>query len=295
MPNLLARPSHPEAEKLAKLLDEIEVTLFPHKFIEGGTLGDRVPLSFLLESFNTDAHYQQYTHDLDTRLRKDMARQGWQAQAMIVDLDAHGVEFTDDDVHGAIFSSAQLDHPPNVVVRTKGGLHFWYFIAPIHDPEEFEQKRVRLLDHVRPIERVTPLGVDPTPDWTRLLRAPRVLREDGTDLRDTLVWGCHSKVLDTGSWKIKAEAKPKPRRVTTGTPDVRAAVRYAAKVPGAVSGQGGHNATFRLACALIRKFHLTEEQALQVLEAWNQYCDPPWSERDLEHKVRDAIKATTEE
>lgn len=71
------------------------------------------------------------------------------------------------------------------------------------------------------------------------------------------------------------------------TPYERAA-SYAAKVPGAVSGQGGHSATYDLARVLAHDFALSEGESLQILEQWNQRCSPPWSRKDLEHKVRQA-------
>lgn len=64
--------------------------------------------------------------------------------------------------------------------------------------------------------------------------------------------------------------------------------RYMAKVPGAVSGQGGHNTTFRAACILVLGFGLKKHEAFQILAEWNATCQPPWSERDLWHKVSDA-------
>lgn len=58
----------------------------------------------------------------------------------------------------------------------------------------------------------------------------------------------------------------------------------------AVSGQGGHNATYRAACAL-RAAGLSESEALLAMLAWNQTnADPPWSERDLLHKIQDAYR-----
>lgn len=71
------------------------------------------------------------------------------------------------------------------------------------------------------------------------------------------------------------------------TPYERAA-SYAAKVPGAVSGQGGHSATYDLARVLAHDFALSEAESLQILETWNQRCSPPWTRKELEHKVRQA-------
>lgn len=65
---------------------------------------------------------------------------------------------------------------------------------------------------------------------------------------------------------------------------------YLACIPGAVSGQGGHNATFRVACILVKRFQLTDREAWPLLLEWNQKCEPPWSERDLLHKISDALR-----
>jgi hypothetical protein len=54
----------------------------------------------------------------------------------------------------------------------------------------------------------------------------------------------------------------------------------------AVSGSGGHNDTYRAACTL-RESGLSEGEALLALQDWNRTnADPPWSDRELLHKVR---------
>lgn len=54
----------------------------------------------------------------------------------------------------------------------------------------------------------------------------------------------------------------------------------------AVSGEGGHNATFRAAYRL-RDAGLSPEEALVELLAWNETnAEPPWSARELLHKVQ---------
>jgi hypothetical protein len=59
---------------------------------------------------------------------------------------------------------------------------------------------------------------------------------------------------------------------------------YAAKVPGAISGQGGDRHTFALACRL-KEFGCTSSEALRILEEWNSKCVPPWHASDLQRKV----------
>lgn len=58
----------------------------------------------------------------------------------------------------------------------------------------------------------------------------------------------------------------------------------------AISGQGGHNATFRAACKL-RDSGLSEAEALVALIEWNRSnAEPPWTVRELLHKVKDAFR-----
>ena len=77
---------------------------------------------------------------------------------------------------------------------------------------------------------------------------------------------------------------------------VKRAKAYLAKCEPAVSGQGGHDTTFKVACALCRGFDLDEEAALELLESsFNIRCDPPWSRRELRHKIRQAIKLGKDE
>ncbi|MEZ6102739.1 MAG: phage/plasmid primase, P4 family [Pirellulaceae bacterium] len=74
----------------------------------------------------------------------------------------------------------------------------------------------------------------------------------------------------------------------------RRARNYVAKMPPAISGQGGHNATFAVACKLAISFDLPESDAWPILLEYNERCDPPWSERDLRHKLHDAYQQRNE-
>ncbi len=71
---------------------------------------------------------------------------------------------------------------------------------------------------------------------------------------------------------------------------VRTARNYLARIEGAISGRRGHDRTFRVACVLMSKFGLTLEQAWPLFLEWNQQCEPPWSEKELLHKLQDAVK-----
>ncbi len=92
--------------------------------------------------------------------------------------------------------------------------------------------------------------------------------------------------------------KPEPVRVTNSTSrelspiDLeRRALAYLAKLPPAISGQGGHPATYAAATALVHGFGLDPELALSLLmDHYNPRCEPPWSEKELRHKVEDAAR-----
>jgi hypothetical protein len=67
---------------------------------------------------------------------------------------------------------------------------------------------------------------------------------------------------------------------------------YVAAMPPAISGQGGHQATFAVASALVHGFALYEEQAWPIMCEYNARCSPPWSETELRHKLVDAFNLT---
>ena len=66
------------------------------------------------------------------------------------------------------------------------------------------------------------------------------------------------------------------------------AALWLAKVPPAVSGQNGHSTTYTAAVGLIHGFQLGYGDAMTLLSEWNLSCQPPWSDKDLAHKLREA-------
>jgi hypothetical protein len=64
--------------------------------------------------------------------------------------------------------------------------------------------------------------------------------------------------------------------------------RYLAALPPAIAGQHGDLHTFKVCCRVVRGFALTDAEAFPLLVEWNARCQPPWSERDLQDKLRRA-------
>jgi hypothetical protein len=70
------------------------------------------------------------------------------------------------------------------------------------------------------------------------------------------------------------------------------ATKYLACCDPTVSGSRGHDVLFRVTCALVWGFALCPDVALRLLrEVYNPRCLPPWSERELEHKINGALAA----
>lgn len=69
---------------------------------------------------------------------------------------------------------------------------------------------------------------------------------------------------------------------------------YLRATPPAVQGEGGDTHTFGVVCRMVRGFDLAESDAREVLSEWNQRCQPPWSERELDEKIDGALKYGTE-
>jgi|GEM_PF-2317379 len=64
---------------------------------------------------------------------------------------------------------------------------------------------------------------------------------------------------------------------------------YLAKIESAIDGQKGSNPTLQAAASGAR-FGLPKEQFLPLLEEYNARCQPPWSPRELQHKLDDGYE-----
>jgi hypothetical protein len=89
---------------------------------------------------------------------------------------------------------------------------------------------------------------------------------------------------------IPTEPEWQPKPLVISHSRIERAQAYLTRIEGAVSGQGGHDQTFRAACVLVQRFGLTVDEAFPLLWEWNRTCVPPWSEKELLHKLQDASR-----
>ena len=71
------------------------------------------------------------------------------------------------------------------------------------------------------------------------------------------------------------------------------ASRYLANMPPGISGSKGHDATFAAAVALVHGFALTPSEAAPLLADFNSRSSPPWSEKELAHKLEGSLPVFT--
>lgn len=98
---------------------------------------------------------------------------------------------------------------------------------------------------------------------------------------DALVW-----LAQTYGMKSDAIA---PEKYVPNESVSERAVRYISKMDPSISGQNGHASCFKAACVLVKGFGLSVEESFKILKAeFNPKCQPPWSDRELQHKVNSA-------
>ena len=75
---------------------------------------------------------------------------------------------------------------------------------------------------------------------------------------------------------------------------VRRASAYLAKMPAAISGAGGHGALWDAVATVMYGFDLDVATTRTLIVAeYNHRCDPPWSAREIEHKLAQASERCT--
>jgi putative DNA primase/helicase len=88
---------------------------------------------------------------------------------------------------------------------------------------------------------------------------------------------------------------PAPATIPFPAGDLEVRARaYLATVEPAVSGQGGHDATMRAACVLVRFGIDSPDAVFRILrQDYNPRCQPPWSDHELHHKAESAVANET--
>ena len=208
----------------------------------------------------------------------------------VVDVDApHGGHRSDG---AASLAAAGIDLPPTLTATTpNGGRHFYYGL--VTPPRA---------DQLRNCANVNGLaGVDIRTAGGYVVAPPSTIGGKAYQFENWKERGALAgfpTVLYIRERPRAAQAAESPAPPTdaqqaippTGRPDAyERARRYLASCGAAIAGQGGHAATIHAAHALVVGFGLDDEAALGLLLSdYNPRCVPPWTEKELRHKVESA-------
>jgi hypothetical protein len=246
-------------------LPDVLTHLMAYKFTRGGEDVDgTLDLTDLLtEPWPTDAHFVMYTSPSNTRLVKGGATTGIRFEIAVVDLDfdEHRTLPTLEDFCKLMIVVDINPYKPNVIYSTRRGARFVYLIEPIEDAELFESAyQAFLLKLKKPFDRREHFyRVDTAAkDWTRLFRAPRVVRDDKEEFHHQ-VRLLHSDRLHLDTPRRKTRAPRKRQQV----PSTRAMAKglYRGNDPAITRAladirEGSRNAAlFRLAARASSKYH----------------------------------------
>ncbi len=240
---------------------------------------------------------------------EDSYREGsrWRgASAIVLDLDYHDADGEHAAIPPAVAARAAeaLSTLPNLIHDTPRGLHAVFVLAdPITDAETFLRAgrgaealaAAALGDLIRPREGLT---IDPvvTKDrarflWTSGATVAGQKRTAEVRIVRPIPWRVEGLVAkDSEDTLISV---PRPANSMPSLPDrIKRASAYLARIPGAVSGEGGHKTTWGAALSVVRGFSLPPDVGYDLLaREYNLRCSPPWTEKELRHKIEDAAKA----
>ena len=161
--------------------------------------------------------------------------------------------------------------------RTAKGIHFYYQITE----DQIVPPRVRIAG----------LQLDVRGEGSYAVAPPSIHPTTGKPYEKIGSWNLVDVPYFDLTWfdRLATNREPTAMQGETVTRSVRDGPAYIANIR-AIAGQGGHNATFRAACKL-RDAGLSEAEALAALVEWNATnAEPPWSIRELLHKVTNAYQ-----
>ncbi|MBI4563844.1 MAG: hypothetical protein HY716_04020 [Planctomycetes bacterium] len=240
------------------------------------------------------------------------------AYAIALDLDYHGEDGKHATIPPDLLGRAveALGDLPNLIHPTPRGLRAVFVLSePIRDHETFAraargaetQVAAVLGELIREREGLT---IDPTvtKDRARFLWTPgatvdgvkrvadvRIARTEPRRVEDLAARD--PKSLESAATAAPANTNARPSNGLPGLSDrIKRASAYLSRIPGATSGAGGHATTWSAALSIIRGFALPTDVGFDLLDReYNPRCVPPWTEKELRHKVEDAAKANAAE
>ena len=193
----------------------------------------------------------------------------------------------------------------NLSGRDDGGFHvYWLLDRPMHVADAATRQTVRAISRAWQAKLksiIHPYRLDSTFDLVRVLRIAGCLNHkyESAVTRPILIEDRRYGLEDFAK-RVDIET---PNRASQGlaidisqASRIRRCKKYLQCVPDAVSGNRGHDRTFRAACECFR-FGLTMENARAVMQWFNEVKTQVemWTTEELEHKLQDAYQTIEQE
>jgi hypothetical protein len=214
--------------------------------------------TLLTMQWPTDVHFPQYYTSEEKRQQKsdpialplDIE---FRFAAYDLDFGDHKVRPTIADFNKLVLTLQVVDYTPNIIYQTRGGARIIYLIDPINVADEFERHYNKLLTTLEQPLSLSTNGytIDATKDWTRLFRAPWVVRDEVEEY-DRLIRLFHNKVLDLRRFKVKE--KKIAHRVVHNSPFDQSDTYLMALLNEMSEGTRNNN-LFKAACHIYRSYN----------------------------------------
>lgn len=208
----------------------------------------------------------------------------------VVDVDAPNGGHKNDGADS--LAAAGIDLPPTLTATTpNGGRHFYYGL--VTPPRADQLRNCANVNGLAGVDIRTAGGYVVAPPSSIGGKAYQFenWKERGALAEFPAVLYRKERTQEAQAAESPAPPTDAPRdHPPTGRPDTRErARRYLVSCDAAISGQGGHAATIHAAHALVVGFGLDADTALGLLMSdFNPRCVPPWTEKELRHKVESA-------
>jgi len=254
------------------------------------------------EQIKSTWHTAAELPDMADDLLRDNA-DGWNIYAGVNPRERHGAR-KDESVKSARAIFADFDNTeaaeargrweaagmpaPSIIIASGHGIHvYWRLTSPTAEMSAWRELQADL---------AAALGSDPkVKNPERTMRLPgfqnvkaepvpcSVIESDATR---RIEWDTIREIIP------KPTPPPPPKIQNTNAGNVgdklKRCMAYLARMPSAVSGQGGHDVTLQAACECFR-FGLSSNEAAAAMSWFNSTkCEPAWSEREIQHKLNSA-------
>jgi hypothetical protein len=228
--------------------------------------------------------------------------------AFVCEIDTNAGEHRETDYptqEAALDALSAMPLRPSVVNlsgRDDGGLHvYWILKRPLCVVDSLTRQRIKAISkawQTKLRKMLAPCRLDSTFDLVRVLRLAGCRNHKYQDVvtRPLVVEDRHYCLGEFArfvepTYSRRANARNK-EPAASDTSRLERCRNYLERVPDAISGQQGHNKTFRAACECFR-FGLSRLEAEGVMEWFNEAKTPAedkWSEAELGHKLETAYK-----